>query len=164
MVFPVRRRVGKRSILVSRQSLQRVGGMARAPGAHKPKLLDQVRAAIRTRHYSVRTEEAYVSWIKRFILFHGKRHPLDMGEPEITQFLSALAIKKQVTASTQNQALCALLFLYREVLAQDVGWLEDVVRAKRPRRLPVVLTRHEVKALLSALPGVKWLMASLLYG
>jgi integron integrase len=112
----------------------------------------------------VRTEEAYVSWIKRFILFHGKRHPLDMGEPEIAQFLSALAIKKQVTASTQNQALCALLFLYREVLAQDVGWLEDVVRAKRPRRLPVVLTRHEIKALLSALPGVKWLMASLLYG
>lgn len=130
----------------------------------KPTLLDDVRSALRIRHYSLRTEEAYVSWIKRFILFHGKRHPLEMGQQEITQFLSALAVNRQVSASTQNQALCALLFLYREVLAQDLGSLDDVVRAKRPRRLPVVLTRAEVKELLSALQGRKWLMACLLYG
>jgi integron integrase len=116
------------------------------------------------RHYSMRTEEAYVSWIKRFILFHGKRHPLEMGEDEITRFLSALAVHGQVSASTQNQALCALLFLYRQVLGQNFGWLEDVVRAKRPQRLPIVLTRPEVKALLGALEGVHWIMASLLYG
>jgi site-specific recombinase XerD len=115
--------------------------MALAPGWHKPKLLDQVRAAIRMRHYSVRTEEAYVSWIKRFILFHGKRHPLEMGKDEITRFLSALAVHGHVSASTQNQALCALLFLYRHVLDQNLGWLEGVVRAKRPQRLPVALTR-----------------------
>jgi integron integrase len=131
---------------------------------HKPKLLDQVREAIRMRHYSVRTEEAYVSWIKRFILFHGKRHPLEMGEDEITRFLSALAVRRHVSASTQNQALCALVFLYRHVLGQHLGWLEDVVRAKRPQRLPVVLTRPEVKALLGALEGIRWIMASLLYG
>jgi integron integrase len=130
----------------------------------KPKLLDQVREAIRMRHYSVRTEEAYVGWIKRFIFFHGKRHPLEMGQQEITQFLSALAVKEHVSASTQNQALCALLFLYREILARDIGWLEDIVRAKRPRRLPVILTRQEVKMLLGALQDVNWIMASLLYG
>jgi len=116
------------------------------------------------RHYSMRTEEAYVSWIKRFILFHGKRHPLEMGEDEITRFLSALAVHEQVSASTQNQALCALLFLYRHVLGQHLGWLDDVVRAKRPQRLPVVLTRPEVKALLGALDGAHWIMASLVYG
>ena len=116
------------------------------------------------RHYSIRTEEAYVSWIKRFILFHGKRHPLEMGEDEITRFLSTLAVHGQVSASTQNQALCALVFLYRHVLGQNLGWLEDVVRAKRPQRLPVVLTRPEVKALLGALDGAHWIMASLLYG
>jgi integrase len=135
-----------------------------APEAHKPKLLDQVRVAIRTRHYSLRTEEAYVGWIKRFIFFYGKRHPLETGQPEIAEFLSALAVKEHVSASTQNQALCALLFLYREVLAQDIGWLQDVVRAKRPRCLPVVPTRQEVKMLLGALPGVNRIMASLLYG
>jgi integron integrase len=130
----------------------------------KPKLLDQVREAIRMRHYSVRTEEAYINWIKRFILFHGKRHPREMGEDEITQFLSMLAVHRQVSASTQNQALCALVFLYRHVLGQNFGWLEDVVRAKRPQRLPVVLTRREVRALLDSLDGVHWIMASLLYG
>jgi integron integrase len=109
-------------------------------------------------------EEAYVSWIKRYILFHGKRHPLEMGEDEITQFLSALAVHGQVSASTQNQALCALIFLYRHVLGENFGWLADVVRAKRPQRLPVVLTRPEVRALLGALEGVHWIMASLLYG
>jgi len=112
----------------------------------------------------LRTEEAYVGWTRRFILFHGKRHPLEMGEGEVTQFLSALAVHEHVSASTQNQALCALPFLYREVLSQDLGWLDDVIHAKRPKRLPVVLTRQEVRTLLSALEGVKWIMASLLYG
>lgn len=116
------------------------------------------------RHYSVRTEEAYVSWIKRFILFHGKRHPLEMGADEITRFLSTLAVQGHVSASTQNQALCALVFLYRHVLGPKLGWLEDIVRAKRPQRLPTVLTRSEVKALWGALEGVHWIMASLLYG
>ena len=137
---------------------------ARVPEGRKPKLLDQVREAIRMRHYSLRTEEAYVHWIKRFILFHGKRHPREMGEKEISQFLSALAVNGHVSASTQNQALCALLFFYRHDLDQNVGWLDDVVRAKRPQRLPVVLTRQEVRVLLEALDGVNWIMASLLYG
>ena len=130
----------------------------------KPKLLDQVRDAIRTRHYSYRTEEAYVGWIKRYVFFHHKRHPGEMGPPEITQFLTALAVDRHVSASTQNQALAALLFLYQHVLGCDPGWLNDVVRAKRPERLPVVLTRAEVGALLTALTGVRWMMASLLYG
>ena len=117
-------------------------------GACKPKLLDQVRDAIRTRHYSYRTEEAYVGWIRRFILFHHKRHPAEMGKQEIEQFLTALAVKRNVAASTQNQALAAILFLYKQVLEYDPGWLDEVVRAKRPRRLPVVVTRCEVEALL----------------
>lgn len=130
----------------------------------KPKLLDQVRDAIRTRHMSYRTEEAYVHWIKRFIFFHGKRHPVEMGAAEVSAFLSALATDAHVSASTQNQALAALLFLYREVLAQDFGWLHDVVRAERIPHLPVVLTREEVKAILGALRGRDWLMVMLLYG
>jgi len=138
--------------------------MARAPGGNKPKLLDQVREAIRMRHYSIRTEEAYVGWIRRFILFHGKRHPLEMGEDEITQFLSVLAGRGQLRASTQHQALCALVFLNRHVLSQNLGWLDDVVRAKRPPLLPVVLTRPEIRALLGDLDGVHWIMVSLLYG
>jgi integron integrase len=162
--YPARPRVESRRVPASPQSLQRLAGMARAPGGNKPKLLDQVREAIRMRHYSIRTEEAYVGWIRRFILFHGKRHPLEMGEDEITQFLSALAVQGEVSASTQNQALCALVFLYRHVLGQNLGWLDDVVRAKRPQRLPVVLTRPEVRALLGALDGVHWIMVSLLYG
>jgi integrase len=116
------------------------------------------------RHYSVRTEEAYVGWIERFIFFHGKRHPLQMGRWEIAQFPLALAAKEHVSASTQNQALCALLFLYRAALAQDIGWLDDVVRAKRPRRLPVVLTIQEVKMLLGALQGNNRIIYTLLYG
>jgi integron integrase len=136
--------------------------VAAQPG--KPRLLDRVRAAIRTRHYSHRTEEAYSGWIKRFILFHGKRHPAEMGKEEIEQFLTALAVKRRVAASTQNQALAAVLFLYKEVLGRDPGWLDDVVRAKRPQRLPVVLTRPEVAALLAALDGIPWLMAMVLYG
>lgn len=132
--------------------------------AAKPKLLDQVRDAIQTRHYSYRTEEAYIGWIKRFVLFHGKRHPAGMGKPEIEQFLTALAVERHVSASTQNQALAALLFLYQDVLRCDPGWLDDVVRAKRSQRLPVVLTHAEVSALLAALQGVRWIMATLLYG
>ena len=130
----------------------------------KPRLLDRVRAALRLRHYSRRTEEAYVAWSRRYILFHGKRHPAEMGAPELTRFLSSLAIDGHVAASTQNQALSALVFLYREVLELDVPWLDDVVRAKRPERLPVVLTRDEVRAVLRPLKGVPRLMASLLYG
>lgn len=110
-----------------------------------PKLLDQVRYAIRTKHYSIRTEEAYVQWIRRFILFHNKRHPKDMGAKEVGRFLSDLAVTRQVAASTQNQALSAILFLYQEVLRQEIGWLDEVVRAKKPRKLPVVLTQEEVK-------------------
>jgi integron integrase len=162
--YPVRRRVDHRSVPAVLQSLQRVARMVPAPRGQKPKLLDQVREAIQIRHYSMRTEEADVGWIKRFILFHGKRHPLEMGKDELTQFLSALAVHEKVSASTQNQALCALVFLYRHVLGRNLGWLEDVVHAKRPQRLPVVLTRPEVKALLGALEGIRWIMASLLYG
>ena len=132
--------------------------------APKPKLLDRVRQAIRARHYSRRTEEVYLMWIKRFIFFHGVRHPAEMGEPEINAFLTHLALKERVSASTQNQALSALLFLYRHVLNREVGDLGEVIRARKPTRLPVVMTRAEVKAVLSHLQGDKWLMASLLYG
>jgi integron integrase len=127
-------------------------------------LLDQVRTAIRLRHYSLRTEDTYLHWIKRFLAFHGKRHPAGMGEVEIGQFLSALAVEQGVSAATQNQALNALVFLYRHVLKLDVGQIENLVRAKQPQRLPVVLRKHEVKALLDALEGVRWLMGHLLYG
>jgi integrase len=133
-------------------------------GPAKPRLLDRVRAAIRLRHYSRSTEEAYVAWILRYIRFHGKRHPLEMGAPELSQFLSALAIEGKVAASTQNQALSALLFLYRAVLDAEFPWLDDVVRAKRPQRLPVVLTRDEVRAVLQPLVGGPRSMAYLLYG
>lgn len=130
----------------------------------KPKLLDQVRAAIRLRHYSLRTEQTYVHWIKRFIFFHEKRHPREMGKEKVEQFLTALAVDRHVSAATQNQALHALLFLYREVLAQELGWLDNIVPAKRPQRLPTVLTQPEVRSLLSAVHGVPWLIANLLYG
>jgi integron integrase len=129
-----------------------------------PRLLDHVRAAIRVRHYSLRTEDTYLHWIKRFILFHGKRHPAEMGEAEIGQFLSALAVDHHVSAATQNQALNAVLFVYRHVLEVNPGWIDNLVRAKQPQRLPVVLRKHEVKALLDALEGVHWLMGHLLYG
>src|ERR671923_2519778 len=132
--------------------------------SRKPKLLDQVRLAIRTRHYSIRTEEAYVQWIRRFILFHHKRHPKEMGANEVSQFLTDLAVTHHVAASTQNQALSAIVFLYQEVLRQEIGWLDEVVRAKKPRKRPVVLTREEVKAVLEGSSGAAWLMASLLYG
>ncbi len=129
-----------------------------------PRLLDRVRIQIRTRHYSRRTEKAYVGWIRRFILFHGRKHPATMGEAEVSQFLSALATQAKVSASTQNQALAALLFLYRDVLGQGLEWLDGLVRARRPARIPIVLTREEVGAVLRPLRGVEWLMASLLYG
>ena len=132
--------------------------------AAKPKLLDQVCRAIRTRHYSPKTEESYVHWIKRFIFFHNKRHPAEMGEKEIGQFLSGLATDRHVSASTQNQALNAILFLYRDVLRNEIGYVDGVIRAKRPHRLPVVLTRQEVKSILGALDHSDWLMVMLLYG
>src|SRR5213594_2106194 len=131
---------------------------------HKPKLLDQVRNIIRRKHYSSRTEQAYVDWIKRFILFHGKRHPAEMAEEEVAQFLTHLARDMDVAASTQNQALSALLFLYKEVLKHEIGWLEKVERAKKPPKLPVVLSRMEVKRIFAHLHGVPKLMAGLLYG
>ncbi|WP_347242856.1 integron integrase [Thermogutta sp.] len=139
----------------------REGGPA---GPFKPRLLDRVRQAIRARHDSHRTEQAYIHWIKRFIVFHKVRHPAEMGEPEISAYLTPLALKEQVRASTQNQALAALLFLYRHVLGCEVGDLGQVIRARRSKRLPVVLNRDEVKAVLSHLQGDKWLMASLMYG
>lgn len=129
-----------------------------------PRLLDQVRAAIRVRHYSRRTEDTYVHWIRRFILFHAKRHPREMGEREITAFLTYLAVEKNVAASTQNQALSALLFLYQKVLEMPVEWLDDVVRARRPKRLPVVLSRDEVSRLFNELSGISQLIARLMYG
>ena len=129
-----------------------------------PKLLDQVRDRIRAKHYSIRTEKLYVQWIKRFILFHGKRHPLEMGAMEVEAFLTHLAVEGHVSASTQNQALSALLFLYKDVLLVDLPWLDNVVRAKQPQRLPSVLTRTEVGAVLTRMSGVYGLMANLLYG
>lgn len=129
-----------------------------------PRLLDQVRDAIRVRHYSRRTEDTYVHWIRRFILFHAKRHPREMGEREITAFLTYLAVQKNVAASTQNQALSALLFLYQKVLEMPVDWLDDVVRARRPKRLPVVLSRDEVARWFNALSGAPRLIAQLMYG
>lgn len=130
----------------------------------KPKLLDQVRQTIRRKHYSIRTEASYIDWIKRYIFFHNKRHPAEMGSREMEQFLNFLAVEKKVAASTQNQALSALVFLYRQVLKQEFDWMENLQRAKRPARVPVVLTANEVKRLLAHLDGQNWLMASLLYG
>lgn len=130
----------------------------------KPKLLDQVRQTIRRKHYSLRTEQTYVDWIKRYIFFHHKRHPAEMGARETEMFLNHLAVEKKVAASTQNQALSALVFLYREVLRQEFDWMSNLERAKRPARVPVVLTETEVKRLLANLDGQNWLMASLLYG
>ncbi|MBK8338430.1 MAG: integron integrase [Sterolibacteriaceae bacterium] len=129
-----------------------------------PRLLDQVRAKIRLKHYSLRTEQAYVDWIKRYIRHHGKRHPREMGAVEVEAFLTHLAVAGRVAASTQNQAKSALLFLYREVLALELPWLDNIQRARAPKRLPVVLTRDEVQALLCGLHGTHWLVASLLYG
>jgi integron integrase len=138
--------------------------LKRASPWNKPKLLDQVREAIRLKHYSIRTEQAYCDWIKRFILFHHKRHPAEMAEPEITSFLTHLAAKSNVAAATQNQALSALLFLYKEVLRHEIGWLEKIERAKKPARVPVVLTHAEVRKFFGELHGTTKIMAGLLYG
>jgi integron integrase len=129
-----------------------------------PRLLDRVKAAIQMRHMSVRTEQAYVGWIRRFIIFNGKRHPDEMAEPEVSRFLSALATERRVAASTQNQALAAVLFLYHDVLGRDLDWLRDLVHAKRAERIPVVLTRLEAACVLAQMDGVEKLCADLLYG
>jgi len=147
-------------------NLNRQTGGRRTEGfeASPPRLFDVFREAIRIRHYSLRTEDTYVDWVRRFILFHGKRHPRELGAPEVQAFLSHLAVDRQVAASTQNQAKAALIFLYREVLAVDLPWLGEIVHAKRQPRLPVVLTPGEVRVLLDQMEGVMGLVARLLYG
>jgi integron integrase len=132
--------------------------------ATPPRLLDSVRLAIRLRHYSYRTEKAYVDWIRRFVLYHGRRHPREMGGDEVTAFLSHLANDRHVSAATQAQALAALLFLYKRVMNVDLPWIGDVVRAHRPKRLPTVLTRDEARLVVAQMPGVHRLIATLLYG
>lgn len=134
------------------------------PNHAPPKLLDQVRGKIRFKHYSIRTEQAYLDWIKRFILHFDKRHPSEMGAVEVEVFLTYLAVERNVAASTQNQAKSALLFLYKEVLGVALPWLDNVEQAKTPKRLPTVLTKTEVQAVLGRLSGTHWLVASLLYG
>ncbi len=130
----------------------------------EPKLLDQVRGRLRVKHYSIRTEQAYVDWVRRFILFHGRRHPRELGSAEVEGFLTNLAVRGRVSASTQNQAKSALLFLYREVLGNELPWLDGVVSAKQTRRLPLVLTHEEVERLLGRMRGTSALVARLLYG
>jgi integrase len=132
--------------------------------AKPPRLLDRVRAGLRARHYSKRTEKAYVGWIRRFILFHHKRHPEDMTGVEVGAYLSNLASEAKVSASTQNQALAALLFLYQQVLGRELQWLGDLVHAKRPKQVPVVLGRQEARDVLARLQGPVWLVCALLYG
>src|SRR6185503_20146196 len=140
-------------------------GVEQPPGPPPgPRLLDLVREAVRRRHYSYRTEETYIHWIKRFIHFSGKRHPRELGAVEVTAFLNHLVNERHVAAATQNQALAALLFLYKEVLARPLPWLDEIEHARRPVRKPSVLTSQEAHDLLSRLQGPKWLMASLLYG
>ena len=134
-------------------------------GKKPARLMDQLCWAIRTRHYSRRTEKAYAHWVRRFILFHGRRHPGELGAREVSRFLSHLAVERKVSASTQNQALSALLFLYRYVLERDLPWLDDLVRAKTgPRRLPVVLSREEIRSILANMQGTPALVAKILYG
>jgi integron integrase len=130
----------------------------------QPRLLARLRNAIRLHHYSLKTEKAYVYWTRYFIHFHKLRHPQDMGAAEVTAFLNYLACERHVSASTQNQALAALLFLYKQLLEVKLPWLDDIVRVKRPQRLPTVLTREEVQAVLAGLKGTHWLLVSLLYG
>ena len=134
------------------------------PEIPRPRLLEMARDAIRRRHYSYRTEQAYLHWMKRFILFSGKRHPSELGGAEVTAFLNHLAVERTVAAATQNQALAALLFLYKEVLGQALPWLNGIEHAKRPARKPTVLTVDEARRVLGRLRGTRWLMASLLYG
>lgn len=146
-------------------SLHQTGGLTRTPvRSLQPRLLDQVRARMRRLGLAKRSEEAYVSWIRRFILANDKRHPKEMGEAEVENFLSDLAVRGNVAASTQNQALSALLFLYKQVLGVELPWMDGVQRTRKPKRLPLVLARTEVLALLAEMQGTQWLMASLLYG
>ena len=144
-----------------RQTGERRNGEAGDP---PPRFLDRLRESLRVRHYSLRTEDAYLDWVRRFILFHGKRHPKDMGAPEVQAFLSHLAVDRRVAPSTQNQAKAALLFLYRNLLEIDLPWLSEVVQAKRPPRLPVVLTPGEVRAVFDQMEGGMGLVAQVLYG
>src|SRR5678816_2553169 len=132
--------------------------------SYKPRLLDHLREAIRVRHYSYRTETQYVAWVRRYILFHGKRHPRELAGPEVESFLTHLATDRNVAAATQAQALAAILFLYKHVLKLDLPWLGNVVRASRPKRLPLVLSRSEVRRVLAELEEPYLLIASLLYG
>lgn len=132
-------------------------------GPHPPKLLDRMKTQLRLKHYSKRTEEAYIMWARRFILFHQKRHPEEMGVPEIEQFLSHLAVVDRVAASTQNQALCALVFLYTHILKIELKNI-DAIRAQRPTKLPVVFSRQEITRIMAHLDGAQWIMAYLLYG
>ena len=136
----------------------------RSPVSAKPRLLDQMRQVIRVKHYSLRTEKTYLSWVRHFIHWSGLRHPADMGAPEIEEFLSMLANQRDVAASTQNQALAALLFLYKQVLGIDLPWLDGITRAKKPARLPVVLSQAEVGAVLGNTKGVNGLIIRMLYG
>ena len=140
------------------------GGRIAGEGSQPPKLLEQLRESLRVRHYSLRTEDAYVDWVRRFILFHAKRHPNAMGAPEVQAFLTHLAVDRHVSPSTQNQAKAALLFLYRHLLAVDLPWLSEVIQAKRQPRLPVVLTPGEVRTLLGQMEGGMALVAQVLYG
>src|SRR6185295_14179104 len=160
-------RAGCDSTSVTPHSVQwqsRCEGLCMVQPEKEPRLLDRVRLAIRMRHYSPRTEEAYVEWIRRFILFHGKRHPQTMAVEEVNQFLNHLVTERHVAASTQNQALCALLFLYGEVLGQRMDWVPGIVHPKRPKRLPVVLTKDEVRRVLATVTGTTGIIATLLYG
>jgi len=152
------------SKVASGPALERQRLYQQSPAANKPRLLEQLRQALRSRHYSRRTEQTYCQWVKRFVYFHKVRHPAEMGEPEINAFLTHLAVKERVSASTQNQALSAILFLYRHVLNRKIGDLGEVIRARKPRHLPVVMTREEVKLVLGHLKGDRWLMANLMYG
>lgn len=130
----------------------------------KPKLIEEVKNYLRLKHYSIRTEEAYVNWIKRFVIYHNKRHPIEMGDKEIREYLTKLAVEDKVAASTQNQALCAIIFLYKEVLKKKVGELEDMVWSKKPKKLPVVFSKDEVKSVLNNLEGTDWIISNMLYG
>jgi integron integrase len=130
----------------------------------KPRLLDRLRDRIRLKHYSIRTEKAYLDWNRRFILFHNKKHPRTMGTQEVEQFLTYLAVNGRVASSTQNQALSAILFMYKEVLKIELPWLSDVTRAKRPEKIPLVFSKNEIQKLLANLDGTYWIMAHLLYG
>ena len=137
---------------------------ASPPISKPPKLLDQVRRCIRDKHYSLRTEEAYVYWIRWYIRFHGLKHPMDMGAIEVKAFLSYLTNDRHVSVSTHKQALCALLFLYKQVPESDFPWMDDIYRPNRPTRLPTVLTQWQVSAILSEMKGTHALMARLMYG